>query len=263
MNLKLIFGLLTLILSSCTAPAGKQNKVQKATDPNVKSQLQGTWLDRNTESPVLKIDGDSLFYASNSDVMMPYKLFDDTLFVYGLHTSAYPITELTEHLFSFVTPMGDEMCLYKDDYSDITIEAPSTSQSTPVDKVIRKDSVIIYRNIRYRGYVTINPTTIKVVHPGITEDGFSVDNVYYDNIIHICVYEGKKQLCGKDIKREMFKSVVPNDFLSMAILQDMRFTGVNNGAFIFHSKLRVPDGPCYYAIVIIDRNNEVDIRLID
>lgn len=263
MNFKLIFGFLLLFLSSCSVTSEKKDKIQKLTDPNVKNQLQGTWLDKNTESPVLHIEGDSLFYVSKSDVLMPYKLIDDTLFVYGVHTSAYPITERTEHTIAFITPMGDEMCLYKDEQENVIIEMPSQPEKTVKEKVTRKDSVIMCKNTRFRGYVTINPTTIKVIRPGVTEDGFSVDNVYFDNIIHICVYEGKKQLCGKDIKRDMFKSVVPNEFLSVSILEDMDFIGVKNDSFVFHSMLRVPDGPCYYANLVIDRNDNIEVRLID
>ena len=55
------------------------------------------------------------------------------------------------------------------------------------------------------------------MRPGVSEEGLGVDNVYYDNIIHICVYEGRKSLYAKDITKQMFKGVVPDDFLQWAI----------------------------------------------
>ena len=50
-----------------------------------------------------------------------------------------------------------------------------------------------YDNVRYRGYVYINPSKIKVMRPGVSEEGLGVDNVYYDNIIHILCIEGKTE----------------------------------------------------------------------
>ena len=263
MNLKLIFGLLAFLLASCSQVSQPKEDCKRNTDPNVKLQLQGVWLDKNTESPVLKIDGDSLLYASKSDVRMPYLVVNDTFFVKGVRTSAYEILEQTEHTLSFKTPMGDEMSLYKDENGSITIEQPDFDEVVPVTKVLKKDSVIIVGGSRYHGYITINPTTFKVVRPGITEDGFSVDNVYYDNIIHICVYEGKNELCGKDIKRSMFEGVVPSEFLSVSILQDMSFEGMQKQHFLFSAMLRVPDGPSYYAKVLINKENEIEVALIE
>ena len=54
-----------------------------------------------------------------------------------------------------------------------------------------------YDNVRYRGYVYINPSKIKVMRPGVSEEGLGVDNVYYDNIIHICVYEAGRVFMPK------------------------------------------------------------------
>ena len=263
MNLKLILGLFLLFLASCAAPTQKEKTAQKITDSTIRKQLQGVWLDKNTESPVLKIEGDTLIYASKSDSRMRYLLVDDTLFVLGLYTVPYPISERTENTLCLKTPMGDEISLYKDDRADLLIEEPEFVEDKPVQQVVKKDSIITIGKNRYRGYITINPTTIKVVRPGVTEDGFSIDNVYYDNIIHICVYEGREQLCGKDIKRSMFNGIVPNEFLSIAILQDMNFLGKKEQDFMFRAALRVPDGPSYYANVLINEENKIKILLIE
>lgn len=40
---------------------------------------------------------------------------------------------------------------------------------------------------------------MKVVKIIYLEDGISMDNIYYDNVMYICVYEGKKSLYVKDI----------------------------------------------------------------
>ena len=263
MNVKLIFGCLLLILASCTNASRKGEDAVRTTDPTIKALLQGVWLDKNSESPVLKIEGDSILYASKSDVRMRYLVADDTLFVQGLYTVPYPLLECSDHVLSFRTPMGDEMSLYKDEQGDITIATLDFPVAKPVSEVVKKDAVIMVGKNRYHGYISINPTSVKVVRPGVTEDGFSIDNVYYDNIIHICVYEGREQLCGKDIKRGMFDGIVPSEFLSVSILYDMAFMGMKDEKFLFRATLRVPDGPCYYAQVLMDEDNQIEVELIE
>ena len=64
----------------------------------------------------------------------------------------------------------------------------------------------MYKGTRYRGYVYINPSKMKVIKTVYSDEGIGVDNVYYDNVIHICVYEGKKLLYGKDITKKSFRN---------------------------------------------------------
>ena len=40
---------------------------------------------------------------------------------------------------------------------------------------------------------------MRVIKTTYSEDGISMDNVYYDNVMHICVYEGKKSLFASDV----------------------------------------------------------------
>lgn len=59
-------------------------------------------------------------------------------------------------------------------------------------EVTKRDSVVTYNGTRYRAYVYINPSKMRVIKTTYSEDGISMDNVYYDNVMHICVYEGKR-----------------------------------------------------------------------
>ena len=56
------------------------------------------------------------------------------------------------------------------------------------------------------------PLTNESSEKTYSEDGISMDNIYYDNVMHICVYEGKKSLYAKDITKQMFVDVIPTDF---------------------------------------------------
>ena len=48
------------------------------------------------------------------------------------------------------------------------------------------DSIVNYNGSRYRAYVYIKPSKMRVIKTIYTEDGISMDNVYYDNVMHIC-----------------------------------------------------------------------------
>lgn len=126
--------------------------------------------------------------------------------------------------FWFHSAVGDVIRLHKSDTENDSLAFIHTQEIPVYNEVIKKDSVVTYDNVRYRGYVYINPSKIKVMRPGVSEEGLGVDNVYYDNIIHICVYEGRKSLYAKDITKQMFKGG-SDDFLQWAILSDMDFMG--------------------------------------
>ena len=103
----------------------------------------------------------------------------------------------------------------------------------------------------------------EVMRPGVSEEGLGVDNVYYDNIIHICVYEGRKSLYAKDITKQMFKGVVPDDFLQWAILSDMDFMGVDSKGYHYQATVCVPDGAsCYMVNITAGKDGGLAFELV-
>ena len=112
-------------------------------------------------------------------------------------------------------------------------------------EVTKRDSIVNYNGSRYRAYVYINPSKMRVIKTIYTEDGISMDNVYYDNVMHICVYEGKKSLFASDITKQMFESVVPADFLVQAILSDTKFVKVDRNGFHYQAVLSIPESSIY------------------
>lgn len=108
--------------------------------------------------------------------------------------------------------------------------------------------MIFHGGERYRGYAYINPTKKRVTLVSINEEGLPVENIYYDNIIHICVYKGKERLFSKDINKEMFARVVPADFLNNAILSDMDFVKVDEKGYRYVATLCIPDGAACYNV---------------
>ena len=161
----------------------------------------------------------------------------------------------------FATPQGDQVSLHKSEIDSVYVDSQQEIHQ-PAQEVIQKDSVILFKGERYRGYAYINPTGIKVIRPGISEEGLSVDNVFYDNVIHICVYQGTRRLYSKDIKRPMFAGLVPDDFLNNSILSDMNFVDVNADGYIFEATLCMPDGPtCYNIRLFVDFEGNLTFKL--
>lgn len=254
---------LLFMMASCTSSKtdDRGGGQQYVTDSRVLEELQGVWLDDNTEAPLFKIAGDSIYYSGQHSTPQQFALIHDTLIVYGgAQTVYYVVRRRTEHTIHFVTPQGDQVSLHKSDVDSVYVEAkPEPRQST---EVLQKDSVIVFNGERYRGYAYINPTGIKVIRPGISEEGLSVDNVFYDNVIHICVYQGTRRLYSKDVKRSMFTGLVPEDFLNNAILADMDFIGVDEHGYVFEATLCMPDGPtCYNIHLIANKEGNLEFEL--
>lgn len=254
---------ISVILAFALLSCGGKKEVQEKDDADLEAvrMLQGVWLDDNTEIPILKIKGDSMYLASQVNVPFKFGISGDTLISYGAGKTAYRIQKLGEHVLQFYTSTGDLMSLHKAESDTISfgyeVEKPELET-----QVLQKDSVFMFQGKRYRGYAYINPSTKKVIRPGITDEGLQVDNVYYDNIIHICVYQGTQRLYAKDITKEMFAGTVPENFLQGAILSDMDFMGVDAQGYRYRATVCVPDGSsCYYIDLQIDKEGELSFTL--
>lgn len=129
-----------------------------------------------------------------------------------------------------------------EDLNDSLAFVGKSIEAIPIyTEVTKKDSIVTYDGTRYRAYVYVNPSQKKVVKTTYSEDGISMDNVFYDNIMHICVYEGKKSLYASDVDKQMFAGVVPMDFLEQSILSNMEFTKVDRNGFHYRATLSIPE----------------------
>lgn len=250
-----------VLFAACTGkPEENAEKAEDESTLATMQYLQGIWLDDNTGMPILKVKGDSMYLASQVNAPFRFSISRDTILVYGSEWVAYRISDISENIFRFYTSTGEWVSLHKSD-SD-TIPFGYRPVAEPERKVIKKDSVVISGGKRYRGYVYINPSTKKVFHPTVTEEGMIVDNVYYDNIIHICVYEGRNRLYSKDVSKEMFEGVVPSGFLRMAILSDMDFMGVSAETYHYQATVSIPDELSYFNIdLLIDKDGNISYKL--
>lgn len=257
-----LFACITL-LTACSGDSRNKEKDEKE-DLVAKELLQGTWIDDMTETPLFKVKGDTIHYFDETIRPAAFKIFKDTLKTYGQQVASYHIKRQGEFIFWIQPAIGEVLHLSK---AEASIDSLFTIEENPTDvppkKVIEKDNIVLYNDTRYRGYVYINPTDIKVIQPTITEEGLEGDNVYYDNIIHICVYEGKNRLFGRDMKKQDFESLIPQDYFQRAILSDMEFIGVNAKGYQYQATLCIPNGAsCYLVDISITKDGDITYELV-
>ena len=102
---------------------------------------------------------------------------------------------------------------------------------------VKKDSVVNYDGARYHWYIAINPTKYKVITRTYNDDGIEVENVYYDNIMHVSVFQGSRQLYSSDFRKQQYANQVPAQFLEEAILANMEFTHIDADGLHFAATL--------------------------
>ena len=250
------------LLAACSNQPKKQEKPEEE-DLRAKELLQGIWVDDMTETPLIRIKGDSIYYIDESVHPATFKIIGDSLKTYGQQTASYHIKKKGEYFFWIESAMGEILQLSK---SENTVDSLLSQETIPSQKpdreVIQKDHIVHFNNIRYRGYVYINPTDIKVIQPEITEEGLEIENVYYDNIIHICVYEGKKSLFARDMKKGDFEPLIPAEYFRRSILTDMDFAGVDAKGYQYQATLCIPNSAtCYLINISITKDGDISYEL--
>lgn len=240
------------------APGSRENAEAKA-------MLQGIWTDEITESVVFKVEGDSVYYPDSTSRPARFVIMGDTL-VMGVAETRYPIVKQTEHLFVFKNPAGDMVRLVKSGNAGDTIafvhHTPAPMTVSP--QKLKTDTVVVYGGERYHCYIAVNPTTYKVVKASYNNDGVKVENVYYDNIIHVSVYRGAEQLYSRDFNKQMYSRLVPEAFLRGAVLGRMEFGKVDARGFHFNTTVCIPDGDsCYLLDTQITFDGEMTMELIE
>ena len=231
---------------ACTGNKNSYFSEEEKEDSNAKEMLQGIWLNDETESPLMRVEGDTIFYADSQSAPIAFKIIRGTIYTYGNDTTDYKIDKQAEHIFWFHSITDNIIKLHKsEDFNDSLSFVREEVVIPTYTEVTKRDSVVTYNGARYRAYVYINPSKMKVIKTTYSEDGISMDNVYYDNVMHICVYEGKKSLFASDITKQMFDKVVPEDFLVQAILSDTKFLKVDRNGFHYQAILAIPESSVY------------------
>ena len=215
--------LLVLKVSAC---GNRQNKaVEPTEDLTAKHDLQGIWLDEDGEDVAFRVKGDSIYFPDS--------------------TSGYIVK------------------LYNtNDASYMDAFVPKAVQNINQKKVVKRDSVVFFNDEKYHCYIQINPTTYKVVKPSVNDDGVEVDNVYYDNIVNLTVFNGNKRLFSADMRKEAFVNEVPEQFLKQAVYSDLYFDRIDAEGLHFFSVLAMPETSISYMVEsIVEFNGKLIKRI--
>lgn len=254
---------ITFFIAFASCRQASKDGASMEENEEAKAMLQGIWQEDGTDEPLMNIVSDTIFYTDEAIAPVRFKIYADSLITYGAVTNGYRIEKLTQHLFWFHSIFDEHIRLHKaDEHADVNAFIHKTD--VPVyEEVVKKDSVVYYNNHRYHGYVYINPSRMRITKPGLSDEGIAVDNVYYDNIIHICVYEGKTSLFAQDIRKQMFEDLIPPDFYQYAVLSDMDFGGVDAKGYRFQASFCIPDeASCYLVNLMIDKEGHIDYVLV-
>ena len=101
---------------------------------------------------------------------------------------------------------------------------------------------------------------MRVLKTIYSAERISMEKVYYDNVIHICIYEGRKELFSSDITKKMFKEVIPLDFLDQVILSDINFMGIDQNGYHYQAIVSIPESAVYNLIdLTIDFDQKLNI----
>ncbi len=238
----IVVSLCTFLLFACTGNKKQEAKETDNKKSEAKAMLQGVWIDDDTDTPLLYVKGDTIYYTDPQTSPVYFDIRKDTLYLHSQTLASYRIDRQTEFSFWFHTDEDNAVKLHKSENPSDTLAFPKKNvEVIPVyTSVTKKDSVVMHKGTRYRAYVHINPSKMKVVRTTHSDEGISIDNVYYDNVMHICVYEGRKCLYDSNITKQMFAEVLPDDLLSKSILMDMNFIKVDDKGFHYQAAVSLP-----------------------
>ena len=238
------------LVSGC-GNSGKQPEAP-AEDLKAKAMLAGIWIDSDEENVVFKIKGDTIYYPDSTTQPVKFKIVQDTMVLLGNTVSKYPIVHKSEHLFEFKNQDNDIVKLVR---SEDPNDSLSFVRHRPIvlnqGKVIKSDTIVTYSGQKYHSYVQVNPTTFKVYRSFYNAEGMEIENIYYDNIIHVSVFKGATKLFSKDFRKNDFVKAVPSSMLKQCVLSDIRLSESDAEGFHYITQLAIPDSPSSFVVELI------------
>jgi len=272
LRVMLFFFLGMAFFSSCrrSAPPASAGDQTLPPPPQADSatmhRLAGIWVDDETDAVQFLVRDDSIFYPDTSSLPARFAVFDDTLVVLSRDNSRYPLKQVLDHSMVYESLTGEERVLRRSNNPDDSLLFLHHSYAPILlGQLVKRDSVgFSPSGDRYHLYIDVNPTRKKVYKTTYTDEGMAVQNVYFDNIIHIAVYEGRRCLFTHDFHKEEFASFVPEAFISGAVLSNMEFGRLVKEGCHFYATLCEPEGArCYVVDIVIGYDGSKNMKLVD
>lgn len=240
---------LVLLIASCGGKK-EQSSEERLESKEAKALLQGVWIDSESESVAFMAKGDTIYYPDSTLVPVRFAIYGDTLVLHAQDTIKYGILKQSKNIFSFSNGMGDEVKLVRstDEEQDKLLflhkEVRPINQGVKIDR----DSVVLCANVRYHIYTTVNPTSYKVFKRTYNEDGIEVENIYYDNIVHLSIFDGSRKVYSGDFRKEAFAKYIDGFNGSSVILSDINYTRCKDNALFFEAVIGEPDDISNYVV---------------
>ena len=268
--LSLLTSVTILLLTSCGSGQKTDTTTPKVLEADTAAmhRLAGIWIDAETEAVVFRVDGDSLFYPDSTSLPIRFAIYEDTLVLFTADTVRYPIVHQGDYTLSYESLSGDSITLHlSDNPTDSLFFFDRQREYAPIllNEEVSRDTILFSpAGERYHLYIKVNPTHYRVYQTTYTDEGLAAENVYYDNIIHIGVYQGRDCLYSHDFKKADFAELVQESFLQGAILSNAEFGAVDRAGCHFNITICQPNGSsCYVVSLVVDRHGNLEKKLIE
>lgn len=253
------------ILTLC-ASCGSKSKDTNATideDKEAKHELQGVWINEEEGDVTFRMEGDSVYFPEESVAPMYFRVNGDTLIMTGANTTKYFVKTLTANLLIFINQTGESIRLVKNnDPSYLQAFEKDSLIELNQGRLIKRDTIVYYNSEKYHCYVQVNPTSYKVYKSSYNDDGMEVDNVYYDNILHISVFKDANRIYSSNVVKKEFYKQVEKEFLDQSVLSDMTFDSIDKEGIHYFVLLGIPNSSSNFMIEYVITYNGKVIRRI-
>ncbi len=263
--LHIVFGF--FVLSAVLCGCGDSKRQAPAPEENLKAKamLAGIWIDADEETVVFRIKGDTVYYPDSTSQPVEFKIFGDTMVLYGNNASKYPIVRQDVHIFEFRNQNNDIVKLVKSEDPNDSLQFV---RHRPIvlnqGKIIKNDTVVWFSDVKYHSYVQVNPTTYKVYRSFYNAEGMEIENIYYDNIIHISIFKGAQKLFSKDFTKADFAEAVPANMLRQSVLSNIELISLQKDGFHYMTQLAIPDSPSSFIVeLIITYEGKTDVHVVN
>jgi len=259
MRICCVWAVLLACLVGCKPNAGQEVQ-EKQENAEYKKMIQGIWLDES-ENVAFRAKGDTIIYPDSTSMSVAFKIYDDSIDIGG---TMYGIVKLSPHLFNMKNQNGDVVKYTKTDDNEYKRYFEQAKVDIAVySSVVKSDTVTTWQGERYHSYIAINPTKYKVICNMLNDNGVEVSNVYYDNIIHISVFNGARQIFSSDFRKQQYAKFVPKDILDKAILNKMEFSHGDADGLHFYTSICMPGSvSCYLLDTRITYDGKLFMELI-
>lgn len=254
--------LLAVLLTGCSGN-GKAPAVSEVSHEAMRL-MQGVWMEEESETVAFRMKGDSVYYADSTSMPARFKVIGDTLYM-GADIQYY-IVKQSAHVLWIKNQVGETLKFVKSTDTSKEVEEEFTEKPTvlALTEVLKRDTVVHFDGERYHLYVAINPTKYKVIKKTVNDDGLEVENVYYDNIIHLSIFKGSQKLFSRDFRKQQYESKVNPQFLGQAILNDITYDHADAAGMHFHVSLCTPGAAsCYLIEHVVSYDGTISTQLLE